>query len=680
MDSVRQTSGVTIRAILRHVRATGGDEAVARALRLAGATEDPEAYDDPRRWWSYDFKIEMFEAAATALDDRDAARKVGATILEHSLGTPLLLALSLLGGPTQMLRLIGVAHDRFSTSADMTPVRVRRGSATLRYRLHSEFQPSIHDCEYTAGLLTQVPVGFGLPAAVISHQECQVRGGQACVYEMRWRQPGLFSRFSFARQGTSAPLQGMVVDQLSQLQHTVAELVAAQAPDRVLATVADRAGYAVNARAFLLVARTAPDQPLQVHGFGLPQAEIDRLSADGGRVAPAHDRLVADIASPTRHYGYLAAFSDSFFDAERTLLDAYANLAAVALDSLTAFEAAAERQRTAESLVGLARSLTHARTPVDVARVTTRAAHAVLHADKAAMLLMDEAGGLRMAAHEGWASEYHQRIEGLVLEAGQSPGLFQKRRSEPRAAWIYDRTSEDPVIRRVMEVGGMDLMAVVGIALPDRLYGVLVAGFAGPHVAARSQQFAALMPGIADQASTVLRTCELLDETWQLAHLDPLTGLPNRRAFMAQLSEAVCVQPGALLFIDLDGFKGINDSLGHTAGDELLAVVSARLRACHRSGDLVARLGGDEFVILSRPMEDEAEMHRLAQRVREAFAEPVVISGRTVHVRLSVDGTLYAAGERSEDVLHRADSAMYRAKRARRPPESDAYPKPGSAA
>jgi diguanylate cyclase (GGDEF)-like protein len=673
MDSVRQTSGVTVRAILGYVRTTGGPEAVSRTLALAGAAESPETYEDTRRWWSWEFKIRLFESAAIVLDDPDVGRKIGLGIIEHAVGTPLILALSLIGGPTHLLRVVAKANTRFSSCAEMTAVRVRRGSATLRYQVHPQFKPSRHDCLYTVGLLTQVPVGFGMPAAVITHDECQVRGASACVYELRWRQPGWF--WSRGDNEAGAHVRGAMADQLTQLQHTVAELVSARSPDRVLATIADRAGFAVNAHSFLLVAQTAEDQPRQVHGFGLTQAEFDRLTADGGRVAPGEDRLIADIVSPTRHYGYLVAFSfkDAFLETEQPLLDAYANLAAVTLDALTAFEAAAERQRTAESLLSLARALTHARAPADVARVTTEAVHAVLHADKAAMLLLEEAGGLHMAAHLGWDQKAHKRLEGLVLKAEQSPLAFEYRRSHPGATRIYDRASEDPMIRRLMSQAGMDLMAVVGLALPDRLYGVLVAGFVGPEGAARSEQFVTRMAGIADQAATVLRTCELLDETWRLAHVDPLTGLPNRRAFMAQLTEAVRRQPGALLFIDLDGFKDVNDSLGHAAGDELLAVVAARLRGCNRAADPVARFGGDEFVILAQSVNDETGLKQLTERVLDAFAEPVTMAGTTVTVRLSVDGTLYAAGERSEDVLNRADGAMYRVKRARRLLAADSY-------
>jgi diguanylate cyclase (GGDEF)-like protein len=91
------------------------------------------------------------------------------------------------------------------------------------------------------------------------------------------------------------------------------------------------------------------------------------------------------------------------------------------------------------------------------------------------------------------------------------------------------------------------------------------------------------------------------------------------------------------------------------------------------AADPVARFGGDEFVILAQSVNDETGLKQLTERVLDAFAEPVTMAGTTVTVRLSVDGTLYAAGERSEDVLNRADGAMYRVKRARRLLAADSY-------
>jgi diguanylate cyclase (GGDEF)-like protein len=210
-------------------------------------------------------------------------------------------------------------------------------------------------------------------------------------------------------------------------------------------------------------------------------------------------------------------------------------------------------------------------------------------------------------------------------------------------------------------------MAVVAIALPDRFYGMIVASFDGPDGAARGGRFTVEMAGAANQAATVLRSLELLEDSWRQAHLDPLTGIPNRRAFMASL-DAALAGDGALLFIDLDGFKGINDSFGHAAGDRLLTVVAERLSAGLRHGELVARLAGDEFVVLSPDLRRPAELTALADRVSTAFRAPIMLGDTATTVRASIGTALFTAGQDCQEVLHRADAAMYRAKRGPRRP------------
>lgn len=152
---------------------------------------------------------------------------------------------------------------------------------------------------------------------------------------------------------------------------------------------------------------------------------------------------------------------------------------------------------------------------------------------------------------------------------------------------------------------------------------------------------------------------------------DALTGLPNRALFMSQLASAleksrniagyrVCV-----LFIDLDRFKYVNDSLGHLIGDELLREISQRLRDCLRPSDMVARLGGDEFTILVEGKYDAFEVTRIADRIQRKFAIPFDLSGHEVYSSASI-GILHASETHRlpEDVMRDADTAMYHAKRA----------------
>jgi diguanylate cyclase (GGDEF)-like protein len=117
-----------------------------------------------------------------------------------------------------------------------------------------------------------------------------------------------------------------------------------------------------------------------------------------------------------------------------------------------------------------------------------------------------------------------------------------------------------------------------------------------------------------------------------------------------------------VLFVDLDGFKAVNDTLGHAAGDQLLVAVAGRLSAGVRTGDCVARLGGDEFAVLLGTA-DDARVRWVADRLLQRLREPVGLDGSSVTVTASVGGTLAVAGDTPESLLHRADTAMYAAKR-----------------
>jgi diguanylate cyclase (GGDEF)-like protein len=150
---------------------------------------------------------------------------------------------------------------------------------------------------------------------------------------------------------------------------------------------------------------------------------------------------------------------------------------------------------------------------------------------------------------------------------------------------------------------------------------------------------------------------------------DPLTGLPNRTLFMERLSHAIARTKRrkeylfAVLFLDLDRFKVVNDSLGHQVGDELLVAVAQRLQTCLRIEDTVARLGGDEFAILLENISDISDAGRIAERIQEGLAAPVNLSGYEVFTSVSIGIVDSASAYGLPDyMLRSADMAMYRAK------------------
>jgi diguanylate cyclase (GGDEF)-like protein/PAS domain S-box-containing protein len=159
-------------------------------------------------------------------------------------------------------------------------------------------------------------------------------------------------------------------------------------------------------------------------------------------------------------------------------------------------------------------------------------------------------------------------------------------------------------------------------------------------------------------------------ELLHLAHYDPLTRLANRTLFRERLRLALAharrsQRTLAVLFADLDGFKEINDSLGHAAGDEVLRTVAERLRAAVRDTDAVARFGGDEFAVLVEDTAGEQDVERVVNKLLRMVAEPILLAGGTRAVTASIGISTYpdhGAGE--DELLERADVAMYRAKQA----------------
>ena len=171
---------------------------------------------------------------------------------------------------------------------------------------------------------------------------------------------------------------------------------------------------------------------------------------------------------------------------------------------------------------------------------------------------------------------------------------------------------------------------------------------------------------------------ELVAAQARLAHLayhDALTDLPNRLLFQEQLEQAIARarrgnQAVAVLFVDLDDFKLVNDSHGHTTGDELLRVVADRLRDAVRATDVVARLGGDEFLVLVADIDLEGAAEaaeRVAANIRAALSAPVLLALGELYTHASIGASLYPAdADSAEELLSKADIAMYRAKHAER--------------
>ena len=157
-----------------------------------------------------------------------------------------------------------------------------------------------------------------------------------------------------------------------------------------------------------------------------------------------------------------------------------------------------------------------------------------------------------------------------------------------------------------------------------------------------------------------------------LAHHDGLTSLPNRGLFVERLRHAIAHahrnrEKVAVMFLDLDKFKQINDTLGHHVGDQLLQVVAQRLTTCVREDDTVARLGGDEFTVILESLANTGDVPHVAQKIIDSLSRPMLLDGHEITVTVSVGISLYPAdSEQSDDLIKYADTAMYLAKKVGR--------------
>ena len=200
----------------------------------------------------------------------------------------------------------------------------------------------------------------------------------------------------------------------------------------------------------------------------------------------------------------------------------------------------------------------------------------------------------------------------------------------------------------------------------DRPFGVLVAQTRTPR--SFSSDDVNFLEATANVLADAIERQRVEEEIRHQALHDPLTGLPNRMLFLDRLNHTNARSRRSrasvgVLFIDIDRFKAINDSLSHEAGDELLRALGPRLNEAVRVEDTLARFGGDEFVVLCEETNDERDAVAVAERVVTAFARPFIIHGVEYPVTASVGVALATAGSRDpEGLIRDADAAMYQAK------------------
>jgi diguanylate cyclase (GGDEF)-like protein len=301
-----------------------------------------------------------------------------------------------------------------------------------------------------------------------------------------------------------------------------------------------------------------------------------------------------------------------------------------------------------------------------MAQSLARATPAVTGADTALVVMADwKQGTSRIVACHGFTPEETLRLIGVEVPITEVPSM--------------EITYPD---QAAIEATGLDadLVAeasccVVPIAVDGEVAGWLTAAVVGdPARLAPSPDLEARLLGLAGQASSALRNAHLVEQIRHQALHDPLTGLPNRALILDRADQMLArghrdCTPVSALFLDLDGFKEINDTLGHEAGDRLLQAVATRLSSVVRQCDTLARLGGDEFVVLVNGVDVRTGPVLVAQRLLDVMRQPFVLEDRAdeaLCVTASIGIATAGHGSSSGDLLRHADIALYRAKAAGR--------------
>lgn len=303
-----------------------------------------------------------------------------------------------------------------------------------------------------------------------------------------------------------------------------------------------------------------------------------------------------------------------------------------------------------------------AATATALANELTRITHEAFAASNVSVYLLDEAGKLNLTSGEP--------ALGLFDLSDDGPARVVVRADRTMVLSRTDTAAQSSGLAEVMRSARVETLVTVPLSDDANPFGVLICSFR------RSRSLKAddvgLYEALARQAAQVLARLRLHQQLERLALVDQLTGLASRRLIRRRLSEAVTRsqlhrRSMALIFIDLDGFKSINDGLGHTTGDSVLSEIGSRLSSVIRRGDLAGRLGGDEFVVLCEDAGPE-EVDRIVGRLHAALREP--LSGRASLARVtgSIGTILYSGGVPDhippDLILEQADEAMYRSKRA----------------
>jgi diguanylate cyclase (GGDEF)-like protein len=686
-----EASTATTRLLLQVVADQLGPAGVERVLQRAGMRPQKTKLRGLTGRIPHAVKLRMFDAAAAETSNSRIGLLLGPAAVRDQRLAPLRALAKAHGSPAAVLENASKLTTRLDTSTVARAEQVTDGGAVLVYRALPPHLPHRVECDYRFSMLSQVPVLFGLSPAEVVHDVCQLDGAPECRYHVTWKER-LFQRFRTPRLDGRKKRQAHELEsaerRLYALQGAATDLTSGESLEDVLERIVSRANVAVHAPGHLL-AVTLPDGTRHISCRGTGALLADALGS-GTKLDRAHPSLAGvptlttPVASAAHSYGVLAAVAypgQEFFPEDKDTLAAYANHAAAGLDIARLFIETREQGETAQLLLDVARSLNQRSSVTAIAQSVADAVPALSGADRSAVALWDaDAGQLRIGGMMGWAGPLAEKLANYMTTAEESPELAEM--LAHNVPLLVDRGGSDWA-KKTLDEFNMGALAGTPITVDGKLIGIILAQWADkPAPTSINGVMTERLAGLAGLAGVALENVRLWEETRRQALHDPLTGLPNRSMLESALETALvrAVRSGhqvGLLFCDLNRFKRINDSLGHSAGDYVLQEVAARITSAVREGDIVARYSGDEFIVLLDGLQadTEAEVHAevesIAARIRLILSEPFVVNGKKVFIDAAIGTALRGAlpagtpadvTQAARNLVESADLAMYRSK------------------
>jgi diguanylate cyclase (GGDEF)-like protein len=658
--SERQVSNTFLIALLSYLERAGGDELVRKVLAAAGC-------DKPRpdlmgaTWGARDEVLALAEVGAALTGDRDIGRRVGEEMFRMNTGDPATTAFFVsLGSPAAALEGVlehtvklgrGRSYRMVSSDDSGCVIRGDYGSA------------GVGDPFFCGLSLGYWPMLAGLFRAVgtSTHPTCQCRGDEYCTFVIRWDRGAEADRSEVAAADAEVRQR---LGTFEEMQLVAEELARAADLPALAEKILDSVDTITPAPQLLVAIRSQDDKPPVVAWRGMtartarPLATALLCGSDSGRVP-------ITAMAPLGPFGVVAAIApDARAPSETSsrLLEAFARHAGARIEAVISRQLAEESRQTANALLLLARSLSETTTEKEVSECVASAIPKLVGADHAAVLRWNaETHRLRTVAHAGLGAvtpreEFPVDEVPALCEVAAGPGPV-----------VIDRSTAHGYIRRVMDEIGERINIVVPLVEQGDFLGFVCAGYRGAMGLDRDAACARLQ-GTADLAATAFTKARLLEEIRHQALHDDLTGLPNRALLEDRVDQALREAKRndtglAVLFLDLDRFKRINDSMGHDIGDILIQAATGRIRQALRERDVFARMGGDEFVIGLPGVKDAADGTKVADKILADLREPFDIGGQSLYISASIGLAVYPDdGEDYGSLLQAADKSMYAAK------------------